>query len=93
METRLSLKGQITLPVAVRNKLRLKTGDVLRLEIRGDGSVILSRQPENQLHRDTALDLLRETAGTWEAMPETGEQFVHQLRTEDSKRLERLGID
>jgi len=46
-------------------------------------------------HQDpiTALDILRETAGFWKEMSESGEEFVSQLRTQDQKRLERLGID
>ena len=42
METTiLTSKGQLTLPKAVREKLTLKTGDRLRVEVTKDGRVVL----------------------------------------------------
>ncbi len=93
METHISSKGQITLPAPVRKKLGLRTGDVLKVMVAGDGKVILSRKMESHQDPITALDILRETAGFWKEMSESGEEFVSQLRTQDQKRLERLGID
>jgi AbrB family looped-hinge helix DNA binding protein len=93
VETRISSKGQVTLPAPVRKKIGLRTGDVLKVMVAGDGEVILSRKMESRQDPITALDILRETAGLWKGMPENGEEFVSQLRTQDQKRLERLGID
>ncbi len=39
--TTLTSKGQLTLPKAVRDKLHLKTGDRLRVEVTKDGRVVL----------------------------------------------------
>ena len=39
--TTLTSKGQLTLPKAVRDKLQLKTGDRMRVEVTEDGRVVL----------------------------------------------------
>ena len=39
--TTLTSKGQLTLPNAVRDKLQLKTGDRMRVEVTEDGRVVL----------------------------------------------------
>ena len=39
--TTLTSKGQLTLPKAVRDKLHLKTGDGMRVEVTEDGPVVL----------------------------------------------------
>jgi antitoxin PrlF len=39
--TTLTSKGQLTLPKAVRDKLHLRTGDRLRVEVTEDGRVVL----------------------------------------------------
>jgi antitoxin PrlF len=41
MESTLTVKGQITLPKAVRNALHLKTGDKIMFEEQGDGAFLL----------------------------------------------------
>lgn len=93
METRISSKGQITLPVAVRNKLQIKTGDILKISVAKDGSIILSGKPGRKKKRDEALQVLRETAGAWKDMQETGEEFVRRLRKEDDVRWKVLDIE
>lgn len=39
--TTLTSKGQLTLPKAVRDKLHLRTGDRMRVEVTEDGRVVL----------------------------------------------------
>ena len=39
--TTLTSKGQLTLPKAVRDKLNLRTGDRMRVEVTEDGRVVL----------------------------------------------------
>lgn len=92
METRISSKGQFTLPVEARRKLGLKTGDVLKVRLTDEG-VLISR--EKKLHHDLAntLKMLRETSGIWKDMEESGEDYVRQLRSEDKARLKVLGIE
>lgn len=41
--TRISRKNQITLPVATLARARLQAGDALRVEVQGDGKIVLVR--------------------------------------------------
>ena len=41
MESTVSLKGQFTIPKAVRDHLRLKPGDHVKFFIHADGTVVL----------------------------------------------------
>lgn len=93
METRISSKGQITLPVAVRKKLGIKTGDVLRVKIGEDGKVILDISTRDGKNDKKAAEILRATAGIWKDMKESGENFVRRLREEDSKRWRVLELE
>ncbi|KFD40496.1 regulator [Peptococcaceae bacterium SCADC1_2_3] len=94
MESRISSKGQITLPIAVRKRLCLKTGDVLQIKIMKEGKLILeNKMGKEKNSTQKALEILHETAGAWEDMQESGEEFIHKLREEDRKRLEIMGIE
>ncbi len=42
--TRISRKNQVTLPVAVMAKARLKAGDALQVEVAGEGKIVLLRE-------------------------------------------------
>lgn len=70
LTSRLSAKGQVTIPKEVRDKLDLDPGDVVGYEVR-DGLVILRRvQPfDRAFHR-----ALSETLDEW-ATPEDEEAF------------------
>ncbi|GBF35655.1 regulators of stationary/sporulation gene expression [Desulfocucumis palustris] len=92
METRISSKGQITLPVEVRKKLGIKTGDILRVSVDEEGAIIISAEKKNE-NKCNPLEVLSQTAGAWKDMEESGEEFVHRLRNEDAKRLKVLGIE
>ena len=43
MHSKLSTKGQVTIPKAVRESLGLEPGDFITYEVSGDNSVILRR--------------------------------------------------
>ncbi|MBE3586846.1 AbrB/MazE/SpoVT family DNA-binding domain-containing protein [Desulfofundulus thermocisternus] len=93
METHVSSKGQITLPVMARKKLGLKTGDVLHVSLVGEDKVVLEKRAGAKVNSQKALEIIRETAGAWKEMQETGEAFTRRLRKEDQKRLEALGFE
>ncbi len=74
--TTLTSKGQLTLPKAVRDKLHLKTGDRLRVEVTKDGRVVLEPatvdvlelkgmlpKPAKPLRLDDIERAIRERAG------------------------------
>jgi bifunctional DNA-binding transcriptional regulator/antitoxin component of YhaV-PrlF toxin-antitoxin module len=56
--TKVSSKNQVTLPVAALAAARVKSGDILQVEVEGDGVLRLTR------YRDPRLDLLEEFIGS-----------------------------
>lgn len=93
METRISSKGQITLPVAIRKKLKIKAGDMLKLKLTEEGTVIIAGSAIKNNNQAKTTEVLNKTTGIWKDMEETGEEFVHRLRKEDSERWKVLGLD
>ncbi|MDD4169340.1 MAG: AbrB/MazE/SpoVT family DNA-binding domain-containing protein [Desulfotomaculaceae bacterium] len=93
METRISTKGQITLPVEARRKLGIKAGDVLQVKLTEEGVVVFPEKVKLSYDPVKVLKVLRETSGIWADMKESGEEFVRQLRSEDNERWKELGID
>ena len=66
MTTRLSTKGQVVIPVAVREKLRLRPGDTLETRVEGDHIVLVpdrKRARKGRLIRDPLTGLPVLTAG------------------------------
>ena len=45
-ESKLTTKGQITIPKAVRERLNLEVGDTVYFDVRDDGSVIMLARNE-----------------------------------------------
>lgn len=72
--TKVSSKNQVTLPVAALAAAHVRSGDVLRVEVEGDGVVRLVR------HRDPRLDLLDEIAGSAPGMSAAAN--LEELRNE-----------
>jgi AbrB family looped-hinge helix DNA binding protein len=66
MQTRMSTKGQVVLPGQVRNKLGIRAGDPLDIDIE-DGSIVLTPQkkarPKVKIITDPATGLPVLTAG------------------------------
>jgi len=93
METRISSKGQITLPAEARKKFGIKTGDILKIRITEDGILVLPGKAGLNNNPANALEALSKTSGIWKDMEETGEDFVRRLRTEDAERWKALGIE
>lgn len=93
METRISSKGQITLPVTVRKKLGINAGDVLKISVAGEDRIILESKATTRKNAREIVDILRATAGAWKDLSESGEEFVRKLREGDQKRWEELGIE
>ena len=48
MESAITVKGQATIPKAIREHLRLKPGDRVKFFVHPDGSVVLRRGHGNQ---------------------------------------------
>lgn len=93
METRISSKGQITLPVAIRKKLKIKAGDMVRFKLTEEGTVILSGSVKKTTIPANTVEILYNTAGIWKDMEESGEEFVRRLRAADGERWKVLDLD
>jgi AbrB family looped-hinge helix DNA binding protein len=74
--TRLSSKRQVTVPLAVAEKLKLKPGDEFRVEV-DDGRVVLT--PALSL-RERRLKAIEETAGSMTGVYPPG--YLEELRSE-----------
>ena len=61
--TTLTSKGQLTLPKAVRDKLQLKTGDRMRVEVTEDGRVVLEPATVDVLELKGMLPKLAKALG------------------------------
>lgn len=72
--TKVSSKNQVTLPVAALRAAGVGPGDVLRVEVEGDGVFRLIRE------RDPWWDLFEETAGS--NLPITTREELEEMRDE-----------
>jgi len=90
VETRLSSKGQITLPSDIRRRLNIKTGDVLAVKVIGENSIVLEVKRKAPSSDEKEEDIFTITAGMWRDRNEITEGFLGELRRSDLKRLEEL---
>ncbi|KKM09895.1 hypothetical protein SY88_17130 [Clostridiales bacterium PH28_bin88] len=91
METRISSKGQITLPSEVRRQLKIHTGDALVVKAVGENSVVLEvKRKALPGSKVTAEDIIQATAGMWKDRNDFDENFIRRIRESDHKRLEGL---
>jgi AbrB family looped-hinge helix DNA binding protein len=56
-EAKMTVKGQVTVPRKIRNRLGLKPGDTMAFTMLGDGTVVL--RPKTQRLTDLAGSLTR----------------------------------
>lgn len=61
MLTKMTSKGQVTIPKKIREALDLRQGDVLRLDIEGDRAVLTKLAVD----RDAEMKALEATLGEW----------------------------
>jgi AbrB family looped-hinge helix DNA binding protein len=60
-KTKISSKGQITLPISVRRKLNIATGDVLYVKESAEGSVVLEAEMQIKENRSSIADAITAT--------------------------------
>lgn len=77
-----SSKGQIVLPAFIREKVPVKQGDVLLVNLVGDKIII---EPLIKPERKDWERILKETAGTWKNI---SPDYVDELRTMSATRLD-----
>jgi len=79
--TKLSSKGQITIPKEVREKLDLEPGDKVLVEVTGDGAVIRPLEKPSQSMRGIGK-MTKTKLGTIAAT-----ELLEKMRTEDLEEL------
>ncbi|MCL4424168.1 MAG: AbrB/MazE/SpoVT family DNA-binding domain-containing protein [Firmicutes bacterium] len=91
METRISSKGQITIPSEIRRQLKIHTGDALLVKAIGENSIILEVKKKALTGgQGTSENILKATAGLWKDRTDINEDFIRELRKSDQRRLEEL---
>ncbi|MEW6663154.1 MAG: AbrB/MazE/SpoVT family DNA-binding domain-containing protein [Bacillota bacterium] len=84
METRISSKGQITIPTEVRRKLKVKTGDTLIVKSIGENNVVFEvKRRDLSENKSVHEDILLASAGLWKDREDIGSDFVRVLRQSD----------
>ncbi|MGE5483908.1 MAG: AbrB/MazE/SpoVT family DNA-binding domain-containing protein [Ignavibacteriales bacterium] len=90
MQTRISSKGQITLPSDARRQLKIGAGDVLQVRVIGENSLVLEVQGKPAVKGRADEDIIAATAGLWKDRRDIRDHFIAELRESDSQRLGRL---
>ena len=89
-KTKISSKGQITLPISVRRKLKIATGDVLYVKENAEGSVILEAESQIKDNRSGIAEAITATSGIWKDKAPVDEQAIRKMRRSDLVRLDDL---
>lgn len=92
-EIKVTSKGQITLPKAIRNRLKIAEGDYLQVELKG-GELVLRPAPKNTgqelllaYARENSKDRvgLQEVRRLFAALPLSVSEQVSKIREEESR--------
>lgn len=86
-KTKISSKGQITLPSIIRRKLRINTGDVLCVTESNDKSVVLVFKDGYKYNKADAVDAVITTSGIWKDDQGISEIELKKMRETDLKRI------
>lgn len=93
MPTRISSKGQVTIPAEIRKQVNLKTGDMVDIKTGEEGTIILYPYLEKHDSISQVEGIIQESAGIWSSLEESGEEFVQRLRSMEDERWKVLGIE
>jgi AbrB family looped-hinge helix DNA binding protein len=89
-KTKISSKGQITLPISVRRKLNITTGDVLYVKESSEGSVVLEAEMQIKENRSSIAEAITASSGIWKDKAPVDEQAIRKMRGSDLERLDDL---
>ena len=64
MSTRVTRKGQVTIPKPIRDRLNIKPGNAVDFELAADGSIVLVKIGRKPAERRSAFARLRGSAGS-----------------------------
>lgn len=88
-KTKISSKGQITLPSTIRQKLNINIGDTLYVKESDENSVLLILKDENRNIKEDAVEAIMATSGIWKNNTGINEKEIRILREADRARMEK----
>jgi len=88
-KTKISSKGQITLPSTIRQKLNINSGDTLFVKESNENSVLLILKDDNKNMKSDAVEAIKATSGIWKNNTGINEKEIRSLRNADCARLEK----
>ena len=83
---KISSRGQIVIPAEARNRLNLKEGDVLTLQVEEGSRLVLKADRREGVKKG----IVAQTAGLLSDMDINGKEYVESLRKESGRRLDEI---
>lgn len=80
--TKVTRNYQVTLPSDVRESMGIKIGD----------KIVILPDKNDAVIKKAGKDALDRAFGAWDKSKESGTEYVRKLRSEEEKRLKRLGL-
>ncbi|MHA1582348.1 MAG: AbrB/MazE/SpoVT family DNA-binding domain-containing protein [Candidatus Baldrarchaeia archaeon] len=77
---KISSKGQITIPKEIRELLRLKPGDRVKIEVKGDFAILTPLKKPSESMKGLGRNVKKK-------LKLTAVELVHELREEDAEEL------
>jgi len=81
-----SSRGQIVIPSEIRNKLNIKEGDVLSVQLEEGGRMVIKTRQKKQ----SSKGVVARTRGILADMDMSGEEYVENIRKGSGRRLDEL---
>jgi AbrB family looped-hinge helix DNA binding protein len=83
VKIKVSGRGQVCLPVALRRRLNIEAGDLLEVQESGETLVLRPVRPKRD--EKVIAALLERTAGIWRHLSQDGAIIVRELRRESTR--------
>jgi len=81
-----SSKGQIVIPSEIRNKLNIKEGDILSVQLEESGRMVIKTRQKSRFNKG----VVARTKGILADMDMSGEEYVENIRKGSGRRLDEL---
>jgi AbrB family looped-hinge helix DNA binding protein len=81
-----SSRGQIVIPSEIRNKLNIKEGDALLVQLEEGGRLVIKTRRKNRVKEGAVAG----TSGILADMDISGAEYVENIRRGSGRRLEEL---
>ncbi|WP_449241581.1 AbrB/MazE/SpoVT family DNA-binding domain-containing protein [Desulfoscipio gibsoniae] len=81
-----SSRGQIVIPAEIRNKLDIREGDILSVQLEEGGRMVIKTRQKNKFIKG----VVAKTKGILADMDMSGEEYVKNIRKGSGRRLDEL---